>query len=80
MKPEPLKDKVVLFDESILMPNDLDRGFRLRDIKSAVEWLKEWIDEYLHNTEVKKQTKDLIQRKIDEAFEDVISPKNTDSK
>jgi len=75
MKPKPLKNKIIKGN---------DFGFKdlveVKDIKSAVEWLKESIrlttyNELKLSTNEQKLIKDEIISFIDEAFEDVTKNK-----
>lgn len=70
MKPEPLKDKIKYLGTG---KAEDDARFKKQDIKSAVEWLKEQINirdsgDFSYSGGFNYE---LINKLIDEAFEDV---------
>ena len=69
MKPELLKNKLIRFDSKSL--------FEKKDIKSAVEWLKEQIKgtnclSFNEDSNDAQLDEEKIIKRIDEAFEDVV--------
>ena len=70
MKPEPLKDKEITGQ---IKGKNVDRLYDERDVKSAVEWLKE---ELKKRDDRLQYNKKWVYKLIDEAFEDVTKPEN----
>ncbi len=78
MNPEPLKGKGLWSKDEMIKWNDQKQEYSEKDIKSAVEWLKDKIN-YQEINKYKSLTKglclndiEIINNFIDKAFEDVM--------
>lgn len=67
---EPLKNKKVTQDNFVI--GEIDILYYDKDIKSAVEWLREELSRGISLNQKGNEMMLMISKKIDEAFEDVV--------
>lgn len=86
MKPEPLKDKSIMQNHITHTKDQIYcRIYWEKDIKSAVEWLKNEFINYLHNKYFehdnysREDDEKMFLKIIDKAFEDVMEKRRREN-